>query len=130
MSTEPRKSSSCFAIGGIGCLVILLVIGVGAGVLWWKFGPQAIEFVKEAQKDPERAQATMMLKVHPDIELIEINDQNRTATFKIKSTGETITATFKALTTARIVTINGKTEVHGLDQSTENSPPATAPPVQ
>ncbi len=104
------------AVGGIGCLVIIAIILLGGGFVWYKFGPQIQEKIGEFQKDPERAAATVILQVNPDIEVIRIDDTARTVTFKVKSTGEVITATFAAIGKSRITYINGKTEIHDLDR--------------
>jgi hypothetical protein len=127
MSAPQEKKSSCLAIGGTGCLIIIIVLVAAVGVTWWKFGPQIQEQISAFQKDPERAAAMLIVEKHPDFEKISVDDTNRTVTFKIKSTGEVITTTFKALTNAKIVTVNGKTEIQNLDRVQPEG--AAAPPA-
>ena len=128
---EPKKSS-CLALGGVGCLIVIILLVVGGGIVWVKFGPQIQEKMAEFQKDPERAAAMLILNVNPDIEIVKIDEEKRLVTFKVKSSEEVITATFAALGKSRMTYINGKTEIQGLDRvPTENgmepAPPESVP---
>lgn len=127
---QPKKSS-CLALGLSGCLILLILVAAGAGIAWYKFGPQIQEWVAEAQKNPEKAAALMVLKVNPDIEIINIDDEKKQATFKIKSSGETITATFADIAQGQMTYINGKTEFKNLkriDPAAATTEPAPASP--
>ena len=134
-----QKKSSCLAVGGVGCLILVILVLAGGGFVWWKYGPDIMKYTQEVQKDPERAAATLMLKFNPDIEVLNIDEEKRTVTFRIKSSGEEITATFEALAKSKMSNINGKTSFEGLEpapadgaapatESTSSAAPSTTTP--
>lgn len=123
-----KKKSSCLALGGAGCLIVLILLVAGAGIVWMKFGPEIQAKIGEFQKDPERAAVMLIVEKHPDFEKISVDDEKRIVTFKVKSTGEVITATFTALLNSKISTTNGKTEITGLEKYDPNAP--VTPPAE
>lgn len=85
---QPKKGLGTGAMIGIGCggIVLLAIIGVViAGVM---FGGKLKQFSEDAQKNPTRATATMMVSVSGgSMELIAEDDVNKRYTVKEKKTG-------------------------------------------
>lgn len=90
MTTEPpaapstqKKGMSPWAWVGIGCAVIILVglLGVG-GCTWW-----VARQVKQVADDPMKA-AEWVIKMNPDLEVVESAGDDGTMTLRQKSTGK------------------------------------------
>ncbi len=96
-NTEKKKGLSCMAVGGYGCLVLVILVLVAGGIGYVKFGPDLWNMIQEYQKNPEKAAASLVLKLNPKVEIVSSDDAKRTITFKVKATGETVTATYAAI---------------------------------
>jgi hypothetical protein len=112
-----KKGLSCLAMGGIGCLVLIVVAFLGGGALLSTFLPQIKQFVADAEKDPARAAAMLALKVNPDIEVQSTDEEKRTVTFKVKSSGETMTVSFEDISKGKLTMTNAKGEEISFDAS-------------
>lgn len=123
---QPKKGMSCMAIGGIGCLVIIILLVAAGGFAYVKFGDKIWEKGQQFLKDPERATTMMLLENLPDFEIVKVDDTKREVTFKVKSTGEVVTATFKAVMEGNIKVVNGKADISGVKRVPAESS-ATAP---
>ena len=139
---------SCLAMGGIGCLVIVIALFLGGGAIVAKFFPQFKEVMADFQKDPERAAVMMMLKMIPNVEILTTDDAKREVTFKAKGNEEIYTMNFSAIKGAngKLMVKNSKGEEIEFDPNTlggtdtissESTPaapaleptPATTPPA-
>jgi hypothetical protein len=112
-----KKGLSCVAIGGIGCLVLVVAAFLGGGAVVARFFPQIKAFIKDAEKDPALATAMLALKVNPDIEMVTADDSKREVTFKVKSSGETMTVSFDELAQGKLKMTNAKGEEISFDAS-------------
>jgi hypothetical protein len=112
-----KKGLSCLAIGGIGCLVLVMVAFLGGGAMMATFFPQIKSFIKDVEKDPALAAAMLALKVNPDIEMVTADDSKREVTFKVKSSGETMTVSFDELAQGKLKMTNAKGEEISFDAS-------------
>jgi len=112
-----KKGLSCLAMGGIGCLVLVVAAFLGGGALVAKFFPAIKTFIADAEKDPARAAAMLALKVNPDIEMVTTDDEKREVTFKVKSSGETMTVSFEDLSQGKLKMTNSKGEEISIDAS-------------
>jgi hypothetical protein len=112
-----KKGLSCLAMGGIGCLVLVVVLFLGGGALVVKFFPQLKQFAADMEKDPARAAAMLALKVNPDIEVQGTDEEKRTVTFKVKSSGETMTVSFEDISQGKLTMTNSKGEEVSFDAS-------------
>jgi hypothetical protein len=112
-----KKGMSCLAVGGIGCLVLLAAVFLGGGALVAKFLPQIKTFMSDMEKDPVKAAAMLALNVNPDIEVQSTDDEKREVTFKIKSSGESMTVSFEDLSQGKLKMTNGKGEEISIDAS-------------
>jgi hypothetical protein len=107
MSTTPpsvpqeKKGMSCFAIGGIGCLVILVALFLGGGALVAKFFPQwksaMEEYSKNAASNPDKAAAMLGIKMLPNVVIVREDDAAKSITFKAGPEGEEMTMHYDGL---------------------------------
>jgi hypothetical protein len=133
---EKKKGMSCLAIGGIGCLVIVILLFVGGGAMIVKFFPAIKDFVAEAQANPDKAAAKLSLKIIPGVTIIREDDANQEIVFKVAD-GEELTMNYKDIQKTRQPTIkNSKGEVINLEslgkaagggEGTGVAPPEAAP---
>lgn len=136
MSTPPqlpqeKKGMSCLAMGGIGCLVIIIALFLGGGAIVAKFFPQIKEFIAEAESNPDKAAAKLGIKVVPGSVIIREDDAKSEFTFKIGADGEEMTMNYKDIQKGRQPVItNSKGEVVQLPKNGEAAPaPAAAEPA-
>lgn len=103
---KEKKGMSCLAMGGIGCLVIVIALFLGGGVIVAKF-PKIREALADFQKDPERAAFMLIFKANPNLEIVNDDQVKRELTFKVKDQAETYTLNLNDLKNAK----NGKITV-------------------
>lgn len=94
-SPTPKKGLGTGAKIGIGCagIVGLVIIGfIVAGII---FGPKMKKFAEDAQKNPTRATATMMVSTGA-MEMVAEDDVNKRYTVKDKKSGALTTIYWSA----------------------------------
>jgi hypothetical protein len=111
MSTPPpvsteKKGMSCLAMGGIGCLVLIVVLFLGGGIFVAKFLPpewkSAIEeFSKDAAANPEKASAKLGIKIIPNVQIVREDDAAKTITFKVGADGEEMTMHYEGISSGK-----------------------------
>jgi hypothetical protein len=119
-----KKGLSGLAWLGIGCggLILLAVVGfVVAGVI---FGSKFSELAKEAQKNPTRAAASVVVSMGVG-EMVKEDDVNKRYTVKEKQTGKLTTFYWDAKTNAAKSVEGDFSAIPAEAQEAE--PPATAP---
>jgi hypothetical protein len=88
----PKKGLGVLAWLGIGCggiVVLLVILAVVAGI-WLK--PMITKFAAEAQTNPTRAAAGMMVSVSAgQLEMVAEDDVNKRYTLRQKKNGDLIT---------------------------------------
>jgi hypothetical protein len=130
---KEKKGMSCLAIGGIGCLVIIVAIFLGGGAVVAKYWDQIKEKVTEFQKDPERAAFMLIFKANPNLEVVNDDQVKRELTFKVKGEAETYTLNLNDLKNSKDGKIKVKTssgqeiELDPKVLGTGGSPSAPAP---
>lgn len=97
-----KKGLSPLAWVGIGCggLLLLAVIAfaiAGAVGLSWLTGK-----AKEFEDNPAMASAKMMVRMNPELELVEADDEAGTLTIRNKETGEVMTVGLDEIEEGRI----------------------------
>lgn len=91
-STAPKKGLGTGAKIGIGCGAIILLIVIGSIIAAVMLGPQIKKFADEAQKNPTRTTATMMVSMSGGkMELIAEDDVNRRYTVRETKSGDLTT---------------------------------------
>lgn len=82
-----KKGMSPIAWIGIGCVVLLVLCGIAFGIM----GYIAKRAIDSASKNPGMAAAKLAVRMNPDLELVNADDEHNTITIKDKKTGETTT---------------------------------------
>ena len=110
-----KKGLSPVAWIAIGCGGILIVGMIAvAGLVGWGFF-KARELVEEFDGNPARAAAETMIKLNPELELIESDEDAGTVTFRNEKTGEVATLNFEDIAQGRftVSTDEGEFQVDG-----------------
>ncbi len=93
----PKKGLSTGAKIGIGCGGLVLLVIIGMIVVGVMLAPKAKQFAEEAQKNPTRATATMMVSAGMgNMELVAEDDVNKRYTVKEKKSGTLTTIYWSA----------------------------------
>jgi len=116
-SEPPKKGMSGLAIFGIGCAGLIVLAVIAVGILMMKGCSMVKNAVAEAQKNPAKASATWMLKMNPDVEILNDDDAKGEITFKDKKTGEVLTMSFNEVSQGKFKVKNAKGEESVIDAS-------------
>jgi hypothetical protein len=82
-----KKGMSPLAWIGIGCVVILIFVGIAVGVMGW-FAKRAVD---KFAKNPGMTAAELAVRANPDLELVSKDEKTNSITVKDKKTGEVTT---------------------------------------
>ena len=100
--TPAKKGLSPLAWIAIGCGG-LTVLGIIALVVVFGFGAmKAKQFVEEHKDNPAKAAAEMMVRLNPELDLVDSDDEAGTLTIRNKKTGEEATVNFEDIAEGRI----------------------------
>jgi hypothetical protein len=95
--TPPQKKGlSPLAWVGIGCLVLLLLAALTTVTCTYFVGKKVKEVAGDLdfEENPIRASAEMMVRLNPELDLVEVDDDEGTMTIRNKRTDEVITLDF------------------------------------
>jgi len=106
-----KKGLSPLAWVGIGCggvAALGLIVIVAGGIF---VGNKVKKGIAEAGDNPERFAAEMIVKVNPDMEMVEANDEEGKMTIRMKKTGEELTFSYADIKEGKfsVKTSNGET---------------------
>lgn len=116
----PRRGLSPLAWVGIGCGGLLLVGAIVGGIaITWSIrkAKEVVgdlnEFAQEMERNPAKAAAELVVKVNPNLELVESDEAAGTMTIREKSTGKVATFSFDEISegTFRFETPEGEFEI-------------------
>ena len=124
--TYQKKGLGALGWIGIGCggIVVLAIIGIVVSSML--FGGKIKQFAEDAQKNPTRTTATVMVATG-QFEMVAEDDANKRYTVKEKKTGGTLTTIYWNEKTKAPVAIPGDFSAIPADAST---PAAPAPAVK
>ena len=105
--TEGKKGLPIWAWFGIGCAGLLALIMIGLLVVGMFVTKKVKEVAGDFEKNPEIAAARMLVKLNPEIEEVEVDEDEGTITVRNKKTGEVFTADVDDLKEGRF-TITGE----------------------
>ncbi len=101
MSNGQKKGLHPMAWVAIGCagllLVVFLVVGVG-GAFVFKKGK---ELVEEIEANPTKAAAELVVRVNPELDLVESDEEAGTMTIRNNKTDQVITLDYEAIKDGR-----------------------------
>lgn len=124
---------SCLAMGGIGCLVLIVVLFLGGGALvaphFKEWMAAAEEFSKESASNPDKASAKLGIKMIPTGQIVREDDAAKTITFKVGADGEEMTMHYEGLSSGKgkPKVTNSKGEEVDLSKKTEEEVVVPAP---
>lgn len=120
-ATPKKKGLSPLAWVGIGCgglllLAIIAFVVAGAIGLSWLGGK-----AKEFEDNPAMASAKMMVRMNPELELVESDDEAGTLTIRNKETGEVMTVGLDEIEEGRIrfESEDGEEIIIGMEEGAE-----------
>ena len=119
----PKKGLGTAAKIGIGCGAIVLLVLIASVIGTVLLGGKLKNFAEEAQKNPTRATATMMVKASVgNMEMVAEDDANKRYTVKETKTGKLTTIYWNEKTNAPEV-------IEGDFSAIPAAPPADAAPT-
>lgn len=128
----PRTGLGTGAKIGIGCGAIVLLIIIAAVAAIFIYGDKIKNFADEAQKNPPRATATMMIKASGgNMSMVAEDDINQRYTVKDNNSGELTTIYWDetkrnaAIVKGDFSAIPGSPPVTGTDPPDKRSPATT-----
>jgi hypothetical protein len=125
--TPQKKGLGPLGWLGIGCGGIILLGIIGFVVVTVMFGPKLKELADDAQKNPTRFAATMMVKASAgQAELVAEDDANKRYTVREKANGKLTTIYWDAKKQAPEI-IPGDFTAIPAPEIVPNSPPVPAP---
>lgn len=97
-----KKGLSPLAWIGIGCgaLVVLGAVALAALVGFGVF--KAKQFAAEMEKNPAKTAAETFVRLNPDLELVESDEEAGTITFRNEKTGEVATVSYQDLADGKL----------------------------
>jgi len=104
---EGKKGLPIWAWFGIGCAGLLVLVMVALLVVGMFVTKKVKEVAGDFEKNPEIAAARMLVKLNPEIEEVEVNEDEGTITVRNKKTGEIFTADVDDLKEGRF-TVTGE----------------------
>jgi len=92
---KPNKGLSPLAWVGIGCGGLLVVGLVALVVVGMLVGKKVKDAVADADGNPERFAAEMIVKMNPDLEMIESGKEEGKRKIRVKKSGEEISVSYQ-----------------------------------
>ena len=89
-----KKGMSPWAWVAIGCGGLIVVFAIVVSLSGMFLAKKAADFVEDVQENPEAA-AEMLIKMNPDLELVESDRDAGTITIREKDSGEVITVNYE-----------------------------------
>ena len=84
-----------------GCLALIVLVLLLMGACTWFVADKAKEMAADFEANPAKAAAEMAVRLNPDLELVETDEEAGTMTVLQKSTGEEITLNFDEIAEGR-----------------------------
>jgi hypothetical protein len=111
--TPERKGLGTLAWIGIGCGVLLVVVVIALAVTSWFVVGKARQVAEEfdVEGNPALAAARMIVKLNPELEEVDVDQEAGTITVRNTRTGEEVTVDFEDLEQGRISWKAGDHEV-------------------
>ncbi len=106
-----KKKTSPWLWVGLGCLGLLILIGGACVVTTFFVAKTAKDVVEDYQDDPARAAAEMMVKLNPELDLVESDAGSGTITVRNKETGEEATFDYSEIEEGRFTFKSDEGEV-------------------
>ena len=89
--TTQKKGLGPLAWIAIGCGGLILIAFLVMSVAIWFGARKAKDWAQDFEEDPAKAAAEMLVKVNPELEMVESDENEGTITIRVKETGEVAT---------------------------------------
>ncbi len=99
---QGKKGLPVLAWIAIGCGGLVVLAGVAFTVLGWFAVSKVKDVAGEFEDNPTKAAAEMMVRMNPDLELVESDDDAGTVTIREKSSGKVVTFNYEDIDEGRI----------------------------
>jgi hypothetical protein len=111
---QAKKGIPVIAWIGIGCGAILIVGFVSFVVLGMFAAKKARDFAQEMKANPAKTTAETLVRLNPELELVESNESAGTITIREKKSGKIVTVKYEDLEKGRLVfeSKEGKVEIN------------------
>lgn len=127
MSTNPAspngstKGPSGLVIAGVGCLAIIIVIGVVGMMVVQKIYHKVADVAKESGGNPAVMVAKLAIAANPDLEIVTTDEAKGVITVREKKTGKTITMPLTDFEKGKITVkdADGKTTTLDISESVD-----------
>jgi hypothetical protein len=128
-STPPQKKGlGPVAWIGIGCGSLVLIGIIVFAVIAMVVGPKVKKFAEDAQANPTKAMANMMVTASVgQIEMIAEDDANKRYTIRQKADGKLTTVYWSSKNNAPEIVEGDFTAIPADNTGTEESPPSAEP---
>lgn len=97
-----KKGLSPWAWVAIGCGVLLLLTLLVVGACTVFVGGKAKDFAERFEENPEMTSVELMIRMNPELELVEKHEEEGRVTVRNRSTGETVTVDVSDVKEGRI----------------------------
>ncbi len=118
---QGKKGLPVLAWIAIGCGGIVVLAGIAFTVLGWLAVNKMKDVASEFEDNPTRVAAELMVRMNPDLEMVESDEDAGTLTVREKSSGKVITFNYQDIEQGRISfeTDEGTVEISGQPESGE-----------
>jgi hypothetical protein len=106
----PPKKSSVLPKVLVGCLGLIVLVGIAISVVGWWASRKIGHFAELAQKNPAALGARLLVASNPDLEIVSEDDGHQTVTIHNKKTGDVVTVNASDLKQGKLKLKNAKGE--------------------
>jgi len=118
---QGKKGLPVLAWIAIGCGGILVLSGIGFAFVGWLAMSKMKDVASDFEDNPTRAAAELVVRMNPDLEMVESDDDAGTITVREKSSGKVVTMNYEDIEEGRISfeSEEGRVEITGQPQGGE-----------
>lgn len=118
---QGRKGLPALAWIAIGCGGIVVLAGIAFTVLGWFAVGKMKDVASDFEKNPTKAAAELVVRMNPDLEMVDSDEEDGTITVREKSSGKVVTLNYDEIEEGRISfeSEEGRVEITGQAQGGE-----------
>jgi hypothetical protein len=113
----------------IGCGAIVIVAVIGFTLVGWFAVNKMKDVASEFEENPSKAAAELVVRLNPDLEMVESDEDAGTITVREKSSGKVVTFNYDDIEEGRVSfeTEDGRVEITGSAEGGEGQMTITTP---
>jgi hypothetical protein len=118
---QGKKGLPVLAWIAIGCGGLVVLAGIAFTVLGWLAVGKMKDVASDFEDNPTKATAELVVRMNPDLEMVESDDDAGTITVREKSSGKVVTMNYEDIEEGRISfeSEEGRVEITGQGQGGE-----------